>query len=152
MAMHVLDLVTILCVGLMTGAELAVSAFVNPVIWKLEESSQAKAASLSARLLGKVMPVWYALCLILLMIEAYARRHSAEWALLDAAVVIWVLVVIYSVTALVPINNRIAQLDLASLPSNWREAHKKWDTLHRLRILAIATAMAFLVWSIVSGS
>jgi len=34
---HLLDVMTILCAGLMIGNELAVSLFVNPVIWKLED-------------------------------------------------------------------------------------------------------------------
>jgi hypothetical protein len=55
-----LDILTILCAGLMIGNELAVSLFVNPVIWKLEDRSQAKALSLFAGTLGKVMPFWYA--------------------------------------------------------------------------------------------
>ncbi len=59
-----LDVLTILCTGLMIGNELAVSLFVNPVIWQLEEGSQAKALSLFAGILGKVMPFWYALCLL----------------------------------------------------------------------------------------
>jgi hypothetical protein len=51
-----LDIFTILCTGLMVGSELAVSLFVNPVIWKLEDRSQAKALSLFAGTLGKAMP------------------------------------------------------------------------------------------------
>jgi hypothetical protein len=70
---HTLDLFTILCLGLLTGNELAVSLFVNPAIWKLNESAQAQALSLLARSLGKVMPIWYALCLVLLIAEAYVR-------------------------------------------------------------------------------
>jgi hypothetical protein len=34
---HTLDLFTILCLGLLTANELAVSLFVNPAIWKLPE-------------------------------------------------------------------------------------------------------------------
>jgi hypothetical protein len=57
--MPMLDLITVLCVGLMTGNELAVSLFVNPAIWKLEEAPQARALSLLAQSLGKTMPFWY---------------------------------------------------------------------------------------------
>jgi uncharacterized membrane protein len=135
----------------MTGTEFAVSAFMNPAMWKLDEPSQAKGLSLLARWLGKVMSVWYPLCFVLLIAEAYVRRHSPGIHLLQAAVVIWVLAIILSLTVLVPINNRIARLDLVSLPPDWREAHKRWDKLHRFRIVMLATAMAFLVWSVLSG-
>jgi uncharacterized membrane protein len=150
--MRVLDLITILCVGLMTGAEFAVSAFVNPVMWKLDDPSQAKGLSLLARLLGKVMSAWYPLCFVLLVAEAYVRRHSPGNHFLQAAVVVWVLAIILSLTVLVPINNRIARWDLVSLPPGWREAHKRWDKLHRVRIVLLAAAMALLVWSVLSGS
>ena len=51
--MHPLDLFTILCLGLLTGNELAVSWFVNPTIWKLNESPQAQALSPAGALTWK---------------------------------------------------------------------------------------------------
>jgi uncharacterized membrane protein len=147
-----LDLFTILCLGLLTGNELAVSLFVNPAIWKLSEPAEAQALSLLARSLGKVMPVWYALSLVLLIIEAYFRRNSPHAHLLYGAVVLWVAAIVYTVSALVPINNRIARLDVASLPAGWSQEHRKWDRLHRWRIGMVAIATALLVWSIVPVS
>jgi uncharacterized membrane protein len=142
-----LDLLTILCAGLMIGNELAVSLFVNPVIWQLEDRSQAKALSLFAGTLGKVMPFWYALCLVLMVVEAYLRRHQPALTLLLIAVAIWIAIIVYTVTTLVPINNRIARL-AGALPEGWREEHKRWDTYHRWRILSLMIAMVCLVWGI----
>jgi uncharacterized membrane protein len=142
-----LDILTILCAGLMIGNELAVSLFVNPVIWKLEDRSQAKALSLFAGTLGKVMPFWYALCLVLMVVEAYLRRHQPALTLLLAAVAIWIAIIVYTVTTLVPINNRIARL-AGALPEGWREEHKRWDAYHRWRILSLMIAMVCLVWGI----
>lgn len=142
-----LDVLTILCAGLMIGNELAVSLFVNPVIWKLEDRSQAKALSLFAGTLGKVMPFWYALCLVFMVVEAYLRRHQPGLTLLLMAVAIWIAIIVYTVTTLVPINNRIARL-AGALPEGWREEHKRWDTYHRWRILSLMIAMACLVWGI----
>jgi hypothetical protein len=142
-----LDILTILCAGLMIGNELAVSLFVNPVIWKLEDRSQAKALSLFAGTLGKVMPFWYALCLVLMVVEAYLRRHQPGLTLLLIAAAIWIAIIVYTVTTLVPINNRIARL-AGALPEGWREEHKRWDTYHRWRILALMIAMVCLAWGI----
>lgn len=64
--MHVLDTITITFAGLMVGNELAVSAFFNPAIWQLECTPQAQGLSILAGSLGRVMPVWYGLCLALL--------------------------------------------------------------------------------------
>jgi len=142
-----LDVLTILCTGLMIGNELAVSLFVNPVIWQLEDGSQAKALSLFAGILGKVMPFWYALCLLLMIAETYLRRHQPGLTLLLIAVVIWIAIIVYTVTTLVPINNRIARL-ADGLPEGWRQEHKRWDMYHRWRILLLVIASVCLVWGI----
>ena len=122
--MYLLDVLTIVCTGLMIGNELAVSLFLNPAIWQLDEGAQTKALSLLARSLGEVMPFWYALCLVLLLVEAYIRRGGSTSLLLLAAVVIWAGVISCTILVLVPINKRIASLSPASLPAHWRDDHK----------------------------
>ncbi len=114
--MGVLDLITILLTSILAGNELAVSWFFNPAIWQLDDRPQATALSLLARRLGKLMPFWYALCLVLLSVDAYLRRHSPSNIFGLVAVVIWVATILFTVTTLVPINNRIAALTPASLP------------------------------------
>ena len=57
--MHLLDTITITLAGLKVGNELAVSAFFNPAVWRLESGPQALGLSLLARSLGRVMPFWY---------------------------------------------------------------------------------------------
>jgi len=142
-----LDVLTILCTGLMIGNELAVSLFVNPVVWQLEDRSQAKALSLFAGILGKVMPFWYVLCLLLMIAETYLRRHRPGLTLVLIAVVIWIAIIVYTLTTLVPINNRIARL-ADGLPEGWRQEHKRWDMYHRWRILLLVIAMVCLVGGI----
>jgi uncharacterized membrane protein len=142
-----LDVLTIVCTGLMIGNELAVSLFVNPVVRQLEDRSQAKALSLFAGILGKVMPFWYAWCLALMIAETYLLRHRPGLTLLLIAVVIWIAIIVYTVTTLVPINNRIARLG-DGLPEGWRQEHKRWDMYHRWRILSLVIAMVCLVWGI----
>jgi uncharacterized membrane protein len=145
--MLILDVLTILCTGLMIGNELAVSLFVNPVVWQLEDRSQARALSLFAGILGKVMPFWYVLCLLLMIAETYLRRHQPGLTLLLIAVVIWIAIIVYTGTTLVPINNRIARL-ADGLPEGWRQEHKRWDMYHRWRILLLVIASVCLVWGI----
>ena len=134
--MHLLDIITILCIGLMVGIELTVSLFINPIIWQLDEPAQAKAFSLFGRYLGKAMPIWYILSLVLLIAEAYLRRHQPALTPLLTAIIIWIAVILYTVTTLVPINNRIV-----ALSTRWRSEHRRWDTLHRWRILLLTIAM-----------
>lgn len=142
--MGVLDLITILLTSMLAGNELAVSWFFNPAIWQLDERPQATALSLLARSLGKLMPFWYSLCFVLLSVEAYLRRHSPSHIFVLAAVVIWLATILFTVTTLVPINNRIAALTPASLPPTWKQDHKRWDTLHRWRILLLIIAVVCL--------
>ena len=147
--MHFLDTITITFAGLMVGNELAVSAFVNPAVWRLESGPQAQGSSILARSLGRVMPVWYSLCLSLLAVECFLHRHQAALAPLLAATLIWVGVIVFTICMLVPINNRIASLDVALPTPGWKHDHKKWDSLHRIRILLLAVAVFALTYALV---
>lgn len=148
--MHVLDTITIALAALMVGNELAVSAFVNPAIWQLENGPQAQALSLLARSLGRVMPVWYGLCLSLLALQLFLHRHQDALALLLIATLIWVGVVVFTIAMLVPINNRIASMNLAPLTPGWKRDHEKWDFLHRIRILLLIVAVFCLTYALVA--
>ena len=148
--MHFLDIVTITSAGLMTGSELAISAFVNPAIWRLESAPQGQAVSILARSLGRAMPVWYGFCLALLALESFLRRHQPALAALLTAAVIWAGVIIFSIGMLVPIKNRIASLNTAAPAPGWDRDHRKWDALHRVRILLLIAALLVLINALVA--
>jgi uncharacterized membrane protein len=134
----------------MVGNELAVSAFFNPAAWRLETTPQAQALSLLAGSLGRVMPVWYGLCLVLLGLESFLHRHQAALVPLLTATLIWVGVIIFTIVALVPINNRIASLNRAAPAPGWKRDHKKWDSLHRVRILLLAVALLTITYALIA--
>ena len=129
----------------MIGNELAVSLFVNPVMWQLDNRSQTQALNLFARILGKAMPAWYAACLLLILMEAYVRRHEQGLALLLAAAAIWIVVILLTVMLLVPINNRVAAMTPEVFAESGKMEHKKWDTMHRWRVVALTVAMVCLL-------
>ena len=144
--MMLLDVVTTVCIGLLIGTEFAVSAFINPILSRLDDAAQAQATGMFARKLGFVMPFWYAGSLLLLVAAAVMRWHNAGDALLIAACAIWVAVSCASVLVLVPINNRIIKLDAKAFPAEAKREHRKWDRLHRVRVGALtAAAVCFLV-------
>jgi uncharacterized membrane protein len=147
--MHLLDTITITFAGLMVGNELAISAFVNPAVWRLESGPQAQARSILARSLGRAMPVWYGVCLSLLALESFVHRHQAVLVPLLTATLIWVGVIVFTICLLVPINNRIASLNTAVPTPGWKHDHKKWDSLHRIRILLLAVAVFALTYALV---
>lgn len=148
--MHLLDTVTITLAGLMVGNELAVSAFFNPAVWKLASTPQAQGLSILAGSLGRVMPIWYGVCLAFLGLEAFLHRHQAALLPLLTATVIWVGVIIFTVIVLVPINNRIASLNTAAPTPGWKQHHKKWDFLHRIRILLLLVALVAVISALVA--
>ena len=146
--MHFLDIATILCAAFMTGNEIAVSLFVNPVIWQLDETSQAKALCLFAALGAKAMPIWYVASLVLMAIEACLRLHQPAFPWILAAIALWIATIVYTLLVLLPINNRIAALQVNALPSGWLQQHRRWDAHHRVRILLLILAVALLAYGI----
>ncbi len=142
--MRILDLLTMIVTGLMVGNEVAVSAFVNPAIWK--HSDRAQASTLAGSL-GSVMPGWYALGLLLLLAEAILRRHTAEAYLYWTASGLWAAVIVFTVTALVPLNNRLARTSVEDTGFDWLALHHRWDTRHRVRIAFLTLAFACFVWA-----
>src|ERR1700746_4233518 len=101
--MNLLNIARILCIGLLTGAQLAVSAFINPVVWKLDLAAQARAFPLFGRRLGRAMPVWYIASLLLLVSETITHRHESHVGLLGVAIAFWGAAMTLSLLSLVPI-------------------------------------------------
>jgi uncharacterized membrane protein len=138
--MMFLDLATTVSIGMLVGVEFAVSAFVNPVLWKLERPAQAEAIQRFARMLGTVMPFWYAGSFVLLVAEAIARHHESGFVLLVGAGSLWAVVIVLTLVFLVPINNRMARMDGSTFSEQAALEHRRWDSRHRLRVAALAVA------------
>ena len=73
--MHSFSVATLFVVLTLVGVEFSVSAFVNPAAWRLEPESQLKMLSRFALVLGKVMPVWYPVSTLLLIIQTWLYWH-----------------------------------------------------------------------------
>jgi len=148
--MHLLNIITITVTGLMIGNELSVSAFVNPALRRLESGPRAHALSVLARSLGLAMPIWYGLCLALLLLEAFLHRSQTELAPLLIWAALCACAIILSISALVPINNRIASLNTAAPAPGWERDHRKWDALHRVRVLVLTVAFLIVVSALIA--
>ena len=68
------DIATATVATMMAGNELAVAAFVHPQLQKLSDHTHAHVASLLAAALGKAMPLWYGLALLLILGAAFEHR------------------------------------------------------------------------------
>ena len=115
---------------------------------RFSEARYAIIMSILARSLGRVMPVWYGLCLALLGLESFLHRHQAALVPLLTATLIWAGVIVFTVSMLVPINKRIASLNAAAPTAGWKHDHRKWDSLHRVRIVLLAIALFFLTYAL----
>jgi len=143
-----LDIVSILLIGPLIGTELAVSAFINPVLEQVGGAAEAQATRIFARKLGAFMPFWYGACLFLIAALGVLRRHDGGLDWIAASAALWVLVIVFTLLFLVPINNRIAAMDPTNFNPALRRQHTLWDRLHRGRVAILALAMLFLLLGI----
>ena len=141
------DIATAAVVGLMAGNEFAVAAFFHPQLYKSDDSTHAKAAALLARVLGKVMPLWYDLALVLIFGTIFEHRpiSSGPGLFLLLAACIWAVTIIFTVAMLVPINNRIAKLDSEHPYDCWLQDRRRWDQLHQVRVVLLIMAFVLLL-------
>jgi uncharacterized membrane protein len=145
--MHWLPVVSVIVAALMVGNELTIAAFLHPGLYRLPDTAHAPAARLFARLFGRVMPPWYALTLLLTLVNLWIQWSLSDAArqLLLASAVLWVVAILYTLIFPLPVNKRIANWDLAALPSNWLEERRKWDDYHRLRVVVLLAALVCLI-------
>jgi uncharacterized membrane protein len=140
-----MDVVTIVCIGLLVGTEFAVSAFINPILRKLGPREELRAIALFAAKLGFVMPFWYGASLLLLIAETAIHRADAGRWLLIATIAIWTAVIVHTILFLVPINNRLARVDPETAGKSALAEHGRWGWMHRWRVAALTVAMICLV-------
>jgi|ERR1700733_14167009 uncharacterized membrane protein len=150
--MEVLNVVAITVAGLMVGCELAIAAFIHPTLDKLPDDAHLPVASAIARVLGTVMPFWYNLTFLLTLAEVVIRWHQSGrlpiW--ITTSAVLWMLASVYSLIALVPVNNRIKSWEKSTPPPDWKTYRRKWDMHHRRRVVLLTIAFTFLIVGFVS--
>jgi uncharacterized membrane protein len=129
----------------MAGNEFAVAAFVHPQLRRLNNSTHAQAAAPLAAALGKAMPLWYGLALVLILGAAFEHRPvtSGPGLFIVLAAVFWAITIVFTVTMLVPINNRIAKMNPEHPYDCWLQDRCRWDKLHQVRVVLLI--MAFLL-------
>lgn len=142
--MQILLAITVLCTVAMVGTEFTIAMILNPALDRLDESTWLKTMPVLAKTMGRAMPIWYALGFVLIGSQTYLRFDTpARWWLLTSAA-LWAIAILYSITMLVPINNRIANAGAGSAPSVMIE-HHRWDMLHRWRVVLLVVAAACLL-------
>ncbi|WP_239166982.1 DUF1772 domain-containing protein [Actinoplanes italicus] len=139
-----LQVLTIVVVGVMVGVEFAVAFVVNPILAALPGDSGQLGRAHGGRMLGAVMPFWYIGSLVLVAIWAVAGWQRSGNGLTVTAGVLLIVSVIMSVLLLVPINNRSKTWTPDNRPADWKQQGNRWDRLHYVRVAIIIAALALL--------
>ena len=148
------DIATATVTGLMAGNEFAVAAFIHPQLRKLSDSPHAQAAARLAGVLGKAMPLWYGLALVLILGAAFERRplSSGPGLFILLAAVFWAATIVFTITILVPINNRIAKMNPEHPYDCWLQDRCRWDHLHQTRVALLIMAFILLLTGLFAGA
>ncbi|MEZ0050768.1 anti-sigma-K factor RskA [Mycobacterium sp. MAA66] len=136
---HLLQILAVIATGTLVGVEFGVAAFTNPILERLPDDAYRQARATGSRILGTVMPFWYIAAIAPVVVVAILGRSP----LAIAAVVLMALVLVLTLSVLVPINNRVAAWAGAPMPS--RELAHRWDRLHWLRVALLAMSFVLVV-------
>lgn len=134
-----MNILALLSLGLLTGNEFSIGAFTNPSLARLDWHQQAPMRQPMARLLGRVMPFWMAGTLALLGLATWRAQQKRPFWL--ASALLLALVIAWSVTLPVPINNRVSKWELDTLPFNWRDELRTFDFYHQVRVVALLASL-----------
>ncbi len=142
--MVVLGVVTVVVIGLLVGVELAVAAFVNPILDRLPNDAGLAARSDGARVLGRAMPFWYSGSIVLAAVWVVLAWGGAAVVPVGVATGLLVVAIVLSVTLLVPINDRVKTWSAGDAPADWRAQVGRWDRLHLGRVALLVAAFALV--------
>jgi len=146
---NALAAVTLVVVGVMVGVEFAVAVFVNPILDRLPDDSCIAARGDGARVLGRVMPVWYIGSMVLGAVWAAVARGGTGASLATAATALLAASVVMSLLLLVPINNRAKTWDTQGRPADWRRQAGRWNRYHYARVGVLV--LAFALYAVALG-
>jgi uncharacterized membrane protein len=141
------DIATATVAGILAGNEFAVAAFVHPQLHKLDQNAHAQTAAPLASVLGKAMPIWYGVALVLIVGASFQHRplSSGPGLFLLLAAILWAATIVFTITMLVPINNRIAKMNPEHPYDCWLQDRCRWDQLHQVRVALLIMAFVLLL-------
>ena len=134
--------VAVLILGPLVGVEFGVTAFTHPLLGTLSGEGYRQTRSRSSRVLGKVMPFWYAAAVLAVGVAVALAPTDPR---VVAALVMMVAVMALTFAVLVPINNRVGAW--ATEADVTRELAARWDRVHWVRVILLAIAFALMVFT-----
>jgi hypothetical protein len=132
--------IALLILGPLVGVEFGVTAFTHPLLGRLPDAGYRLTRSASSRVLGKVMPFWYA-AVVLALLAAVVQAPRDP--LVVAALGVLVAVMALTFAVLVPINNRVGSWATDGDVS--RALATRWDRVHWVRVGLLSVAFVLTV-------
>jgi uncharacterized membrane protein len=144
-----LFLVLIVSTALLFGNEFSVGFFIHPSLARVDHRAFIPAIQVFARFFGKIMPIWMTATLLLHLVLVSLTWHwpASHTVFLVCAVILWIIIIVFSVIGPVPINNRVKAWDIGRLPDDWETQRRRWDALNAIRVLLIGLAFVALLLS-----
>jgi hypothetical protein len=133
---HIAQILAVIVTGTLVGVEFGVAAFTNPIVERLPDDAYWQARATGGRILGTVMPFWY-ITAAALMVGVAVLGHTPAAI---AAVLVMGVVMVLTLTTLVPINNRVVAWAGAGGEAPSRELAHRWDRLHWLRVVLLSAS------------
>ena len=142
-------LVLIISTALVFGNEFSVGFFIHRSLARADHRAFLPAIQVFARFFGKIMPIWMAgtLLLHLLLLWLTWPWPADHRVFLVFAVLLWIIIIVFSVIGPVPINDRVKAWDTAQLPDDWEAHRRRWDRLNAIRVVLIGLAFVALLLS-----
>lgn len=148
-----IELLSLLVVGWIAGAELGSWCCVQPVVARLPYEQFVAAEQGMLRTFGRIMPVLMPLSGILavsLTVLSRADSRFVFWFRVAAAVCI-AITVVTTLLVNVPINTRTAGWQLTGDPAEWQQMRERWHVFQGVRGALFAAAFVLLavplVWT-----
>jgi uncharacterized membrane protein len=141
-----IELLSLLLVGWIAGAELGSWCCVQPVVARLPYEQFVSAEQGMLRTFGRIMPVLMPLSGILavaLIILSRADTRVVLWFRVAAAICIAVTVVT-TLLVNVPINTQTATWQLTNDPSAWQQMRERWHFFQGVRGALFTAAFVLL--------
>jgi uncharacterized membrane protein len=130
-----LEVLTLLAIGWVSGAEIGSWFGIQPIIAKLPYDQQLNLEQSMLKSFGRVMPVIMPLSGVLVIMLAIFSRNDPSivmWLRIIAAIFI-AITIVTTLTINVPINNLTAKWQIADNFEKWSQMRTRWHLFQGLR-------------------
>ncbi|AIU89026.1 DUF1772 domain-containing protein [Pectobacterium odoriferum] len=139
----VLDIISLLVISLLVGAEICLTFFINPVILKLDKASLSKFGQLLTSRLATPFPIWNVLVLLFLVTEAFIRWGTDAFPLVTIACILWIAAAIFTLIFMLPLNTKLARQTEDMSKDEVVTVFTYWANRHLPRLCMLLTALVF---------